>query len=106
MRHHLSAALALALSCTLLAASCAQSPESPASGEPAGEAQEPLPIVSFEPKDFPFVTIIQDDGKEEGGGWQAAKVNLSFTHWIIPHLPRRWQYPLTIQMPLRTKLHV
>lgn len=112
-------AVVLALSCGPFAVSCFQSESSTESefgeltsaaraewptSEPAREAREPLPVVRYDPKDFPFLTIIPDDGKEEGGGWQTAKANLSFTNWVFPHLPRRWDCPLTIGMPLRTKL--
>jgi hypothetical protein len=72
-------------------------------GDPTGEAQHPVTLVSFSPSDFPFVTTIKDDGTGEGGGWQVAKANLSFWKAVIPRGIKRWKCPLTIQMPLRTK---
>jgi hypothetical protein len=56
--------------------------------------------VSFQPSDFPFVTVIPDDGKDEGGGWQVAKANLSFSRWVIPHFRRQWPCSLTIGMAM------
>src|SRR5579862_1231893 len=81
------------LSCAL-AASCLQAgPDDTqsSSGEETGKARERLPIVSYKPEDFPFVTIVADDGKDPGGGWQEARTTLDFKQWVIPHLPRKWQ---------------
>lgn len=112
-------AAVLALTCSLAAVSCLQSPESStepdetgssfaaepaASGEPTGEAREPLPIVSYKPADFPFVTVVPDDGREMAGGWQVAKATLDFWNVVFPHRPTRWQCSLTIGMPLRTRV--
>lgn len=57
-------------------------------------------FVSFSPSEFPFVTIVPDDGMGPAGGWQAAKANLEFIK------KRRggsttWTCGLTIEMPLR-----
>jgi hypothetical protein len=41
-------------------------------------------FVRFRPSEFPFVTTVQDDGTDKGGGWQVAKVNLEFTRIVIP----------------------
>lgn len=73
-----------------------------ASGEPTDEAREALPVVSYTPEDFPFVTVIPDDGRGRGGGWQKARANLTFRRWVIPHPPRQWECSLSIEMPLRT----
>lgn len=75
-----------------------------ASDEPTGEAQEPLPIVSFGPSEFPFRTLVPDDGKDDAGGWQVANANLAFSRLVFPHPRRHWQCSLTIGMPLRTEL--
>jgi len=61
-------------------------------------------FVSFSPSEFPFVTIVQDDGTDTGGGWQMAKANLEFIK------KRRgggstWSCPITIEMPLRNKAY-
>ena len=77
-------------------------------GEPlAAEATEnpcvemgSVTVVRFSPSEFPFVTIVPDDGTGLAGGWQAAKANLEFIK------KRRsgsstWICPLTIEMPLR-----
>jgi hypothetical protein len=59
--------------------------------------------VKFYPSDFPFVTTVKDDGKDGGGGYQVAKVNLHFTRAVIPMSIVTWWCPFTIGMPLRTK---
>ncbi|WP_437332469.1 hypothetical protein [Sorangium sp. So ce394] len=58
--------------------------------------------VNFDPSDFPFVTIVKDDGRGSAGGWQQAKANLNFTH-RFPGGTKEWQCALTIKMPLRTE---
>lgn len=63
----------------------------------------PFVFSSYKAKEFPFVTTIPDDGKDEGGGWQVAKTNLDFWDVDIPHLPRKWLCPVTVQVPLRTR---
>lgn len=106
---HLSAAVALSLSCAFFAISCVQSPEAPpetdpgeaqnAYGpEPIGEAQDP-----FTSKSFLFVEDVKDDGEGKGGGWQKASASLKFVrrHWGIP--VHSWQCPLVVGMPLRTE---
>ncbi|MRG97218.1 hypothetical protein [Polyangium spumosum] len=80
----------------------------PPGGEPlAAEATEnpcvamgSVTVVRFSPSEFPFVTIVPDDGMGLAGGWQEAKANLEFIK------KRRsgsstWICPLTIGMPLR-----
>lgn len=59
--------------------------------------------VKFYPSDFLFLTIVKDDGKDPGGGWQAAKANLEFTHAVIPMSIVTWWCPITIGMPFRTE---
>ncbi|MDI1432629.1 hypothetical protein [Polyangium sorediatum] len=84
----------------------------PPAGEPlAAEATEnpcvamgSVTVVSFSPSEFPFVTIVQDDGTGPAGGWQEAKANLEFIK------KRRgggstWSCAITIQMPLRAEAY-
>jgi hypothetical protein len=60
-------------------------------------------VVDFSPSDFPFVTTIQDDGTDKGGGAQEAKVNLRFDRFLIPYIAETWYCPFRIEMPLRTE---
>jgi len=60
-----------------------------------------LKIPVFTESDFPFVTIVADDGRDPSGGWQQAKVNLEFTKVVIPSGVTRWKCPITIQIPIR-----
>jgi len=87
----------------VFSASCLAEPTPDATQEPTQEAQDALPIVNFEAKEFSFVTIIPYRGKK-AGGWQQAKPVLPFTNWIIPHWPRTWSCTLTIGMPLETEI--
>jgi hypothetical protein len=64
----------------------------------------PFTYANFDPSDFPFVTTLPDDGADKGGGWQEAKARLKFEHLVIPGEARVWHCPITIGMPLRTKL--
>ena len=60
--------------------------------------------ANFSPSEFPFVTTVQDDGKDEGGGYQEAKVNLEFIDASASSgVKSRWYCEFTIKMPLRTK---
>ena len=59
--------------------------------------------VKFYPSDFPFVTTVKDNGSGKAGGWQVAKVNLMFTHAVIPWSIVTWWCPFNIEMPLRTE---
>lgn len=97
---------------TFSVASCVQGQSSdqlagrgpaPVADETTGEAQEALPIVDFSASDFPFVTTVQDDGSDKGGGWQEAKATLKFWKVAIPRGVTRWQCPIIVEMPLRTK---
>ncbi|MDC3954062.1 hypothetical protein [Polyangium jinanense] len=84
----------------------------PPAAEPLDYGGEPNPCMAPEvdftipiakPSDFPFVTIIPDDGTDTGGGEQMAEASLPFTR--IHNLSvRRWYCSLTIRMPLRTEL--
>lgn len=61
-------------------------------------------FASYSPSEFPFVTIVQDDGTDKAGGWQEAKANLEFIK------KRRegsstWTCPLTIGMPQRNEAY-
>jgi len=84
----------------------------PPAGEPlAAEATEnpcvamgSVTVVSFSLSEFPFVTIVPDDGMAPAGGWQEAKANLEFIK------KRRgggstWSCPITIGMPLRAEAY-
>lgn len=59
-------------------------------------------IPIFVPNDFPFVTLIPDDGTGPAGGWQVAKVSLNFYRIdiVLPGVIR-WKCPITIGMPIR-----
>ncbi|AUX39738.1 hypothetical protein SOCE26_011330 [Sorangium cellulosum] len=61
------------------------------------------PFVNFEPSDFPFVTTIEDDGKDDAGGWQEANVKLKFERYYIPHSVKIWYCPFVIGMPIRAE---
>jgi hypothetical protein len=75
------------------------SPESTSSNGPSG-----LPIGSFSPSDFKFITIIPDDGKAEPGGWQEAKVTLKIKRLIGIMTYESFTCPqMTIGTPLRNK---
>lgn len=54
----------------------------------------------FKPSIFNFVTIVADDGKDVGGGWQEAKAALTFAH----NLFEMTTCQVRVGMPLRTKL--
>lgn len=58
-------------------------------------------VSGFSPSVFKFKTIIPDDGKDEGGGYQAAVATLSYFRWTSI-LPEQWSCGLTVGMPLRT----
>ncbi|WP_437756255.1 hypothetical protein [Sorangium sp. So ce1389] len=63
----------------------------------------PWIYVDIDPSEFKFVTIVNDDGEDEGGGWQEARANLDFRRLTIPRKIASWSCPLTIGMPLRTE---
>ncbi|WP_437954808.1 hypothetical protein WME76_24940 [Sorangium sp. So ce119] len=65
----------------------------------------PWLYVDFQPSDFKFVTIVEDDGEGKGGGWQEARAKLHFKRLNIPHKIKNWSCPLTIGMPLRTEIY-
>jgi hypothetical protein len=74
------------------------SPESTSNTGPTG-----LPIGSFSPSLFKFVTIIPDDGTDESGGWQAAKVSLHIKR-SLGIVNESFTCPqMTIGTPLRNK---
>jgi hypothetical protein len=113
-KSRITAALVLSLSAALFTASCVQSgdpqpceprgqpdAEPAASGEPTGESQQSIGTIRYSPEDFPFVTIVKDDGTGKAGGWQEAKARLDFAQGnSVEH--REWVCTLTIGMPLRT----
>lgn len=59
-----------------------------------------LAIGSFSPSLFQFSTIVADDGRDGGGGWQQATAVLRFadTRHVIPTI---WSCRITIGMPIR-----
>ncbi|KYF58404.1 hypothetical protein BE04_09115 [Sorangium cellulosum] len=65
----------------------------------------PWTYVDFDPSDFKFVTIVGDDGMDEGGGWQEARATLNFRRLSIPYKDKRWSCAFTIGMPLRTEIY-
>lgn len=69
-----------------------------ATGAPTG-----IKIPIFRDSEFPFVTIIRDNGTGKGGGWQEARANLEFIKVEFPIRVRRWKCPITIGMPFRTE---
>jgi hypothetical protein len=116
MRIRYVAAALVCLCCAVLTASCLQSPSAPPETDPGGaqssngpesigeapqESASGPPYVS---DDFPFVVFLDDDGKDEGGGWQRALKTFKYMerNWFIPNY--FWQCPLRIEVPLRTKL--
>jgi hypothetical protein len=79
----------------------------PPQGGPLDYGGDPNPCMtgrvtyaSFSPSEFPFVTIVPDDGTDKGGGWQVAKANLEFEH-----NDATWYCGLTIGMPLRNHVY-
>ena len=50
--------------------------------------------------DFPFVTIVKDDGQGPAGGWQEAKANLPFKKFGFMKMST-WYCTLTIGVPIR-----
>lgn len=67
-------------------------------GAPGG-----IRIPIFKDSEFPFVTIVPDDGTDKGGGWQEAKADLEFIKIIVPIKTIRWRCRIAIQVPLRTQ---
>ncbi len=68
---------------------------------PDGPAVTPAGVGRFSPSLFRFVSVIPDDGKDEGGGWQEAAAVLKFIdgrHLI----PAAWSCRVTVGMPFRT----
>lgn len=63
-----------------------------------------LIIVNFSPSEFPFVTTVQDDGTDKGGGAQVAKANLEFIRVVASTgVKEKWYCDFNIEMPLRTE---
>jgi hypothetical protein len=108
---HVAAALVVFLSCGIITASCVQGPTEATETQP-GAAQSsngPEPIgeapqesgSGYQSKDFPFVVVVKDDGKDDGGGWQAADKTFHFVErdWFFPVY--FWRCRIRIGMPLR-----
>ena len=75
---------------------------------PACASKCPAPgggtFVNFKPSEFPFKTIVKDDGQGKAGGWQVAQAKLEFTEIVLPWTVVTWVCPITIRMPIRTEL--
>jgi hypothetical protein len=96
-------AVILVLLCSLFGVSCIVDAELIDTGEPAGEAQQELPVViNFDPSDFPFATIVEYSGGL-AGGWQRARANLKFWRVSVPTRVIQWTCPITVEMPRRTQ---
>lgn len=54
--------------------------------------------------EFIFTTTLPDDGKEDGGGWQEAKANVSISD-SRGEMFLGWTCKVKVGMPLRTKAH-
>jgi len=81
----------------------------PPPGGPLDYGGDPNPCmagksVEFSPSDFPFVTIVQDDGTEDSGGWQEARANLEFIDIHNANF-QRFYCGLTIKVPLRNHVY-
>lgn len=63
----------------------------------------PTGVSGFSPSVFKFSTLIPDDGKDGGGGYQVASATLSFFRWTAL-APESWTCPVTVGMPIRTVL--
>jgi hypothetical protein len=61
--------------------------------------------VDFRPPEFPFVTIVPDDGTGPASGWQEARANLEFGKKRVDGSMTVWYCPLTIGMPLRPEAY-
>jgi hypothetical protein len=125
---HLTAAVALALTC-VLAGACLQT-EAP--GTDPGEAQRSTRAVRigeaqqeadsndsesigearqeaiatgrpFDSSDFPFVVRIKDDHKDKAGGWQVSRRHLDFREFGDNDPPYTWTCGVEIGMPLRSE---
>ncbi|AUX33612.1 uncharacterized protein SOCE836_057730 [Sorangium cellulosum] len=59
--------------------------------------------IDFDSSFFTFVTIVEDDGRGDAGGYQQAKTNLNFKH-VFSGGTTEWSCAVTIKMPLRTEL--
>jgi len=54
---------------------------------------------------FSFVTIVQDDGTDIAGGWQAATATLNFVDVRNLLSPNAWSCQVVVGMPLRHSTH-
>jgi hypothetical protein len=70
----------------------------------ASGCNDPVCITfgSFSSAAFHFKTIVADDGKDEGGGWQEADETLKFVRWTNV-LPEYWTCHVNVGMAIRTK---
>lgn len=104
----------LAVSCTLLTASCVLSPESSTETrpdeaqssldpEPIGQAEQEVVGGRYAPEDFQFVVTVKDDGKDSAGGWQVATNASTFVVRVSGSPTYRWECRPRVQMPLRTE---
>ncbi|WP_437952242.1 hypothetical protein WME98_17030 [Sorangium sp. So ce296] len=65
----------------------------------------PWRYVDFDPSDFKFVTVVDDDGEGKGAGWQEARAKLNFRRLTVPRKIKSWSCAFTIGMPLRTEIY-
>lgn len=61
-------------------------------------------VNGFSASVFKFTTLVPDDGKDEGGGWQVATAKLEFFRWISV-LWEDWNCMVTVGMPIRTAVN-
>jgi hypothetical protein len=73
-------------------------PETP-TGNPGPPAVRP--IVKFLPSNFPYITIVRDDGEGLGGGWQETTATLIFTNAVDVFYSCR----VHIGMPIRSSIY-
>lgn len=59
----------------------------------------------FSASQFPFATIVQDDGTDIGGGWQAASTVLHFFDGRKLWAPNVWSCQVVVELPIRHSIH-
>jgi hypothetical protein len=97
---HLTAVVALALTC-VLAGACLQ----PNGAERIGEAQQEAGGPRYGSKDFPFKVTVKDDGEGKAGGYQTAEVSDAFTVLRWPPPSYRWECHYKVRMPIRAEAY-
>ena len=102
----LAAALVLAFSC-VLSASCIQAiPDDtaapPSTSTAIGAAPQAMGRLAFGSQDFPFFTLIKDDGKGKGGGWQITQFAVHCVAGQGLEPGEEWDCPIEVGMPIRS----